>query len=126
MDLKTKIYLINSENEKFMGIGVVWLLEEIKKQSSLRAAAAEIGISYSKAYSMIDMLERSLGKIILVRRRGGYSRQGAYLSEFGEDFLKAYKSFHQEIKEITRDPYERFNNEVDLLLNQFDKEGNKL
>ncbi len=126
MDLKTKIYLINSENEKFMGIGVVWLLEEIKKQSSLRAAAAEIGISYSKAYSMIDMLERSLGKIILVRRRGGYSRQGAYLSEFGEDFLKTYKSFHQEIKEITREPYEKFNNEVDSLLNQFDKEGNKL
>lgn len=126
MDLKTKIYLINSENEKFMGIGVVWLLEEIKKHSSLRAAAAEIGISYSKAYSMIDMLERSLGKIILVRRRGGYSRKGAYLSEFGEDFLKAYKIFHQEIKEITRDPYEKFNDEVDSLLKKFDEEGNKL
>ncbi|MGD1822944.1 MAG: winged helix-turn-helix domain-containing protein [Pleomorphochaeta sp.] len=126
MDLKTKIYLINSENEKFMGIGVVWLLEEIKKHSSLRAAANEIGISYSKAYSMMNMLENSLGKIILVRRRGGYSRQGAYLTEFGEEFLKAYKAFHKEIKEITKGPYDKFNDEIDSLLSKYDKEGNEL
>ncbi len=125
MDLKTKIYLVNSENEKFMGIGVLWLLEEVKKHSSLRAAATEIGISYSKAYSMINVLEDSLGKIILVRRRGGYSRHGAYLTEFGEDFLKAYKSFHQEIKEVTKEPYEKFNDDIDLLLNEYDKDGNK-
>ena len=42
MDLKTKIYLVNKENEKFMGIGVVWLLEEIKNLSSLRAAAKRL------------------------------------------------------------------------------------
>ncbi|MGD1820287.1 MAG: winged helix-turn-helix domain-containing protein [Pleomorphochaeta sp.] len=126
MDLKTKIYLVNTENEKFMGIGVVWLLEEIKKHSSLRAAANEIGISYSKAYSMMNMLEASLGKIILVRRRGGFSRQGAYLTEFGEEFLKSYKVFHNEIKEITKKPFETFNEEVNSLLNMYDKEGKKL
>lgn len=125
MDLKTKIYLVNSENEKFMGIGVVWLLEEVKKLSSLRAAANKIGISYSKAYSMVNVLENSLGKIILVRRRGGYSRQGAYLTEFGEDFLIAYKTFHQEIKEITKEPYDKFNNDIDILLNDYDDKGNK-
>lgn len=126
MDLKTKIYLVNSENEKFMGIGVVWLLEEIQKHSSLRAAANEIGISYSKAYSMMNMLENSLGKVILVRRRGGYSREGAYLSEFGKEFLKTYKSFHQEIKEITKAPYDKFDSEINLLLKEYDKEGKKL
>ncbi|NCD05175.1 MAG: LysR family transcriptional regulator [Spirochaetia bacterium] len=126
MDLKTKIYLVNTENEKFMGIGVVWLLEEIKKQSSLRAAANEIGISYSKAYSMMSMLEDSLGKVILVRRRGGYSRQGAYLTDFGEEFLKQYKSFHDEIKEVTKIPYQKFNKDLNSLLNEYDKEGNKI
>ena len=126
MELKTKIYLVNTENEKFMGIGVVWLLEEIKKQSSLRAAANEIGISYSKAYSMMSILENSLGKVVLVRRRGGYSRQGAYLSEFGEKFLNAYKDFHKQLKQITQQPYDDFNNELNSLLDDFDKDGQKL
>ncbi len=126
MDLKTKIYLVNQENEKFMGIGVVWLLEEVKKHSSLRAAANELGISYSKAYSMMNVLENSLGKVILVRRRGGYDRQGAYLTDFGEEFLEAYKAFHKEIKEITKKPYEKFNKDLNSLLDCYDKEGNKL
>jgi molybdate transport system regulatory protein len=126
MDLKTKIYLVNAKNEKFMGIGVVWLLEEIKKQSSLRAAANEIGISYSKAYSMMSILEDSLGKVVLVRRRGGYSRQGAYLTDFGEEFLNAYKDFHKHLKQITQQPYDNFNKELNSLLEDFDKAGKKL
>jgi len=126
MDLKTKIYLVNQDNEKFMGIGVVWLLEGIKKHSSLRSAATELGISYSKAYSMMNTLEKSLGKVILVRRRGGFSRQGAYLTEFGEDFLEAYKTFHNEIKKITKEPYNKFNKDLNALLNCYDEDGNKI
>ncbi len=126
MDLKTKIYLVNKENEKFMGIGVVWLLEEIKNLSSLRAAAKKVGISYSKAYSMMSNLEESLGKVVLVRRRGGYDRQGAYLTDFGEEFLSAYKHFHDDLKRITRKPYEEFNKDLNSLLSKYDDEGNRL
>lgn len=47
MELKTKIYLLDDEGEKFMGIGVLWLLNEVAKTQSLHKAASNLSISYS-------------------------------------------------------------------------------
>ena len=44
INLKVKLYL-EDEQEKFMGIGVLWILQRIPSCGSLRAAAAEMGIS---------------------------------------------------------------------------------
>ena len=49
MNLKVKLYLENG-NDKFMGIGVLWLLQKVRECRSLREAAQEMGISYSKAF----------------------------------------------------------------------------
>ena len=61
MEIKTKLYLVNGDGEKFMGIGVLWLLEHVGTSGSLRAAASALGISYSKAYAMVKNLEDQLG-----------------------------------------------------------------
>ena len=49
MELNTKIYLLDDNGNKFMGIGVLWLLEAIEESSSLRQAAQKMELSYSKA-----------------------------------------------------------------------------
>ncbi len=56
INLKVKLYLEN-EQDKFMGIGVLWLLQKVQECGSLRAAALDLGISYSKAFrlSRIDI-----------------------------------------------------------------------
>jgi len=126
MELKTKIYLVNENDEKFMGIGVVWLLEQVNEKGSLRSAAAKLGISYSKAYTMISKLEKSLGKSVLVRRKGGSSRSGATLTDFGVVLLDKYKVFHSSIKEVTKAPYEEFSKDFNNILSSFDKNGEML
>ncbi len=108
MELKSKLYLVNEKDEKFMGIGVLWLLEEIARTSSLRKAALVLGISYSKAYGMIENLETGLGLKMLERKRGGSSREGATLTEAAEKFVAAYRSFHLKAKERLEAPYQEF------------------
>ena len=81
MELDTKLYVIGSDGKKFMGIGVLWLLEEIDKSKSLRAASINMGLSYSKAYQMLKRLEESVGKPFLERKRGGANREGAEPTE---------------------------------------------
>jgi molybdate transport system regulatory protein len=123
MELKTKIYLVDENDDKFMGIGVVWLLEKVLEKGSLRAAAADLGISYSKAYSMISKLEKSLNRSVLVRRKGGTSRVGATLTPFGIVLLDKYKVFQSSMKEITRAPYEIFAADFKKILSEFDEDG---
>ena len=105
--LKVKIYIEN-EDDKFMGIGVLWLLQKISSCGSLRAAAIELGISYSKAFRMIENLEKSLGHDVLSRKRGGASRSGATITPYGLAFMNLYDGFQKECKAMLKEPFEDF------------------
>ncbi len=108
MELKTRIYLLDDEKKKFMGAGVMWLLQKTRDCGSLRKAAQDMDISYSKAFHMIKHLEAALGKEVLVRQKGGSSREGAHLSTFGQSFLSLYESFYANVKMVVEKPYEEF------------------
>ena len=107
INLKLKIYLEDSR-DKFMGIGVLWFLRKMEENLSLRAAAAELGISYSKAFRMVENLESALGMKVLDRRKGGSSRGGASLTDFGRAFIALYDDFQRECKEIIQPRYGKF------------------
>lgn len=126
MELKSKLYLVDEEGNKFMGIGVLWLLEMVAEHNSLRKAALALGISYSKAFAMVQNLERSLGVAVLNRRKGGASRDGATLTEFAMQFLGLYKEFEQMAKENLKDPYVQFQQKLGVLLDQVEDRGGEV
>lgn len=115
VNLKVKLYL-ESDKGKFMGIGVLWLLEKVKACGSLRSAAVELGISYSKAFRMVQNLETELGVEVLERKRGGMQRTGASLTRFGEDFICLYDTFQRECKVLLDKPFYDFSNKLDSML----------
>ena len=115
MNLKVKLYLESSQ-EKFMGIGVLWLLQKVKECNSLRAAAGALGISYSKAFRMIENLEASLGVSVLSRKKGGVERSGASLTEFGEKFIVLYDVFQKECKSLLECPFADFEGKLSALI----------
>lgn len=121
MELKTKFYLVDENGEKFMGVGVLWLLEKVGKMGSLRKAAASMSVSYTKAYNMIRRLEEQLGVEVLERRKGGSSRDGASLTPFAVNFVKIYSDFQKEAKECVKIPYEKFS---ELLIKQMEEYKN--
>ena len=118
MDLKSKLYLIDDNGDKFMGIGVMWLLERISSTSSLRKAAADMDISYSKAFTMIKNLETGLGMNVIIRQKGGQSRDGAQLTEFGLKFLELYRNFNSTAKRALEEPYEEFCSNLSKLMEE--------
>lgn len=112
MELKLKIYLTDIDGEKFMGIGVLWLLREVEEKGSLRKAAAALSISYSKAYYMIDKMEKSLGIKVIDRKKGGQNRDGASLTDKGRAFISLYDAFQKEAKLKIEENYDSFKAEV--------------
>ena len=119
MKLQTKIYLLDEEGKKFMGIGVLWLLRAIEETGSLRQAAQTLSISYTKAYAMISALEAQLSLPVLERRKGGNSHAGASLTPFAREYLKTYDEFQHEIKELSVSPFSQFSDKVSSLIEEY-------
>lgn len=120
INLKVKLYLEN-EQDKFMGIGVLWILQKVETCGSLRAATEEMGISYSKAFRMIENLESSVGVPVLERRKGGMQRSGAKLTPFGKAFIALYDDFQKNCKALLEKPFEKFSDELSALVSEHAK-----
>ncbi len=99
-----------------MGIGVLWLLKAVASTGSLRQGASELSISYSKAYSMISVLEKQLGVAVIERRKGGNEHAGATLTAFGSAFIACYDDFQNELKELSASPFLAFSDTVSELI----------
>ena len=61
MKIKVKVTIVNKDNEAFMGIGPIWLLERIRKLGSINQAAKDMGMSYVKALKILNRLAKNLG-----------------------------------------------------------------
>ena len=94
MRLAWKLWL---ENEgKVFGPGPAKLLESVSDSGSLRKAAAELDMSYSKAYWTLRAMEEGLGFALLTRTVGGPSGGGSTLTPEARDLLTRFRAFETE------------------------------
>ena len=119
MELKVKLYIADDEGGKFMGLGVLWLLEKIQSEGSLKRASESLGISYSKAYYMIANAEKNLGVHLIDRKKGGVERHGAVLTPFAIGFISLYRDFQDKAKKLVEGPYEEFSTALEALKEEY-------
>lgn len=119
MDVKLKIYVLNEQGEKFLGIGVFWLLSTIREVGSIRKAAAELGLSYTKALNMLRSLEMSIGCRVLDRRKGGDDREGALLTSAGVQVIELYDSFQKKVKQDSHAYFQEFHQELLQIMEEY-------
>ena len=72
---------------KCFGPGVAQLLHRVERLHSLRAAAAEMEMAYSKAWTVIKNAENALGFKLLASTTGGRHGGGAALTPEGKALL---------------------------------------
>ena len=118
MELDTKLYITGSDGKKYMGIGVLCLLEEIDKSKSLRSASMNMGLSYSKAYGMLKKLEEEVGKPFVERKRGGASREGLELTQFAKSYMALYRDFQSSAKLAAEKEFMSFRKKVETLIEE--------
>ena len=66
--------------EKCFGPGLSELLRRVEEHHSLRAAAASMGMAYSKAWTILKQAEKNLGFALLLSSTGGKNGGGAVLT----------------------------------------------
>ena len=86
-------------DEKCFGPGVAMLLERVERLHSLRSAAMDMDMAYSKAWTILRNAEKQLGYKLISSTTGGRHGGGAVLTEEGERMLSAYNAFAREVRE---------------------------
>lgn len=84
--------------EKCFGPGIAQLLHRVQRLHSLRAAAMEMDMAYSKAWKILRRAEEELGIPLLHSVTGGKGGGGAVLTDEAVQLLAAYDGFCAEIK----------------------------
>jgi len=105
MKIRYKVWL-DCEGKAF-GEGPDRLLQRVEATGSLHRAAADMKMSYRKAWLMLRAIERRLGITLLERRVGGVSGGGSRLTPEARDFMKRYEAFRHEIEKALNRIYEK-------------------
>lgn len=71
--------------------GKAELMELIRETGSISQAAARMGMSYRRAWLLVDELNRLFREPSIETKQGGRSGGGATLTVFGEELLKRFR-----------------------------------
>lgn len=74
-----------------IGPGKADLLEAIAQAGSISAAARGMGMSYKRAWDLVDTMNKCFKKPLVITVTGGMQGGGAELTEFGCDVLRRYR-----------------------------------
>jgi molybdate transport system regulatory protein len=74
-----------------IGHGKVRLLEAVRDHGSISAAGRTIGMSYRRAWLLIDELNRMFGEPVVRTRHGGPTGGGAELTAIGRQVIERYR-----------------------------------
>ena len=73
-----------------IGPGKAKLLESIRDTGSISAAARDIGMSYKRAWVLLDSINRAFTEPVVTAAPGGAGGGGASLTPFGAEVLEHY------------------------------------
>lgn len=104
----TKITLTDDNGIKFFGEGPCRLLRSVEKTGSLRAAAMEMEMAYSKASKILKQAESSLGFVLTTRSTGGKDGGGSTLTPEGKQWLRQYEAYRDACVKANRDLYRQY------------------
>src|ERR1700689_3572845 len=74
-----------------IGPGKVALLEHINRVGSLSQAARELGLSYRRAWLLLDDLNHSFAEPVAIASVGGVGGGGVQLTAFAKQLIAAYR-----------------------------------
>lgn len=99
--IRVRNQLVLGTDTMFFGPGTAQLLEMIDLTGTISAACEAMHMSYTKAWKMLNQVEKQLGDKVVVRVNGGSEGGYTLLTEKGRRLLTAYRGMQRELKEQT-------------------------
>jgi molybdate transport system regulatory protein len=88
-----------------LGPGKADLLEAIDRHGSITAAARDLGMSYRRAWLLVETMNRCFATPLVETSR--WRGRGASLSKMGKDVLGLYRDLERKSVRASREPLRR-------------------
>src|SRR3712207_2962090 len=82
---------VTPSESAYVGPGRADLLEFIDRTGSIAAAGKAMGMSYKRAWSLVQALNTGFGRPLVESSRGGAAQGGAHLTDDGRLVLEHYR-----------------------------------
>ena len=103
--LQLRIY---RDEEIALGPGKADLLAAIMETGSISAAGRKMGMSYRRAWLLVDTMNRCFKSPVVESSTGGKHGGGAQLTTFGEEILKLYRSVQVDTERQAESYFKKF------------------
>lgn len=101
-----RFWIIGKEGS-YVGIGRITLLEKVKVLGSISAAAKDMGMSYKKAWQLIDEMNRMFSEPLVIKEQGGKSGGGTRVTYKGEEVIEEFRRIEGELVEFLQSASQR-------------------
>lgn len=87
-------------DERAFGPGKADLLDQIAATGSISAAAKAMEMSYSRAWQLVDQMNRAFKRPLVESATGGKRGGGAVLTEEGVEILTLYRRLQADLESV--------------------------
>lgn len=92
---------IDLSNGDRIGPGKVALLEAIQAKGSISGAARSLGMSYRRAWLLVEEINKALAKPAVVAEMGGRAGGGASVTPAGAKIVELYRSIESRTRKAS-------------------------
>jgi len=82
--------------DRALGPGKIRLLETIGRTGSISRAGRSLGMSYRRAWLLVDDLNRCFRAPVVTTQPGGVQGGGAALTPFGRELIEKYRAIESQ------------------------------
>ena len=93
-------FRIDFAKNSSLGPGKILLLEAIRDCGSLSQGARNIGMSYRRAWLLVESLKRSFREPVTVASKGGKDGGGMLVTEFGDALIENYRELERDFEAL--------------------------
>lgn len=91
---------VEGATERFLGIGRLELLEHIQATGSISKAAVAMGMSYKRAWDLVQSMNTQAARPLVATQTGGKSGGGTVVTPEGEQALAEFRGIQTRFQEF--------------------------
>ena len=97
---------VDFEGGESLGPGKIGLLEAVREAGSIRGAAKRVGMSFRRAWLLLQAVEHLFGEALTETARGGAKGGGTALTPFGDFVVQAYRDLERAVERVAQSKME--------------------